>query len=34
MIVGVVPDMAEEVLKAIKRDRYGRDAAIIGKPAR
>jgi hydrogenase expression/formation protein HypE len=31
MIVGVVPDMAEEVLRAIKRDRYGRDAAIIGK---
>ena len=31
MIVGVVPDMAEQVLAAIRRHPYGRDAAIIGK---
>ena len=31
MIVGVVPEMAEEVLKAIRHDRYGKDAAIIGR---
>jgi len=31
MIVGVVPDMAEDVLRTIRKDRYGRDAAIIGK---
>ncbi len=30
MIVGVVPDMAEEVLAAIKRHPLGRNAAIIG----
>jgi hydrogenase expression/formation protein HypE len=31
MIVGVVPEMAEEVLEAIRHDRYGKDAAIIGR---
>jgi len=31
MIVGVVPEMAEEVLKVIRRDQYGKDAAIVGK---
>jgi hydrogenase expression/formation protein HypE len=31
MIIGVVPDMAEEVLTAIKRNRYGKDAAIVGR---
>jgi hydrogenase expression/formation protein HypE len=31
MIVGVVPDMAEPVLAAIRRHPYGRNAAIIGK---
>jgi hydrogenase expression/formation protein HypE len=30
MIIGVVPDMAEEVLMAIRRNRYGKDAAIVG----
>jgi len=30
MIVGVVPEMAEEVLMAIRRNRYGKDAAIVG----
>jgi hydrogenase expression/formation protein HypE len=30
MIVGVVPDMAEEVLMAIRRNRYGKEAAIVG----
>ena len=34
MIIGVVPDMAEEVLKAIRRDRYGKGAAIIGRATR
>jgi hydrogenase expression/formation protein HypE len=31
MIIGVVPEMAEEVLKTIRQDRYGKDAAIVGK---
>jgi hydrogenase expression/formation protein HypE len=31
MIVGVVPDMAEPVLAAIRRHPYGKSAAIIGK---
>lgn len=31
MIVGAVPEMAEDVLKVIRRHHYGRDAAIIGK---
>jgi hydrogenase expression/formation protein HypE len=31
MIVGVVPDMAEPVLAAIRRHPYGKNAAIIGK---
>jgi len=31
MIVGVVPEMAEEVLKIIRRSPLGRSAAIIGK---
>lgn len=31
MIVGVVPDMAESVLAAIRRHPYGKNAAIIGK---
>lgn len=30
MIVGVVPDMAEEALKVIRRHQYGRNAAIVG----
>ncbi|MCL2031768.1 MAG: hydrogenase expression/formation protein HypE [Methanomassiliicoccaceae archaeon] len=30
VIIGCVPDMAEEVLKAIKKTPEGRDAAIIG----
>ena len=29
-VMGVEGDMAEEVLKATMRDRYGRDAAIVG----
>jgi len=29
-IISAVPDMAEEVLAAIRKDRYGRNAAIIG----
>lgn len=31
MIVGVVPDMAEDVLKVIRRHEHGRNAAIIGR---
>jgi len=31
MIVGAVPEMAEEILKVMRRHHYGRDAAIIGK---
>jgi hydrogenase expression/formation protein HypE len=31
MIVGVVPEMADEVLKVIRRHPYGKGAAVIGK---
>ena len=31
MILGVVPDMAEDVLKVIRHHPYGKNAAIIGK---
>ncbi|MEM0449048.1 MAG: hydrogenase expression/formation protein HypE [Methanomassiliicoccales archaeon] len=31
MLFGVVPEMAEEVLKTIRRHEYGRKAAIIGR---
>jgi hydrogenase expression/formation protein HypE len=31
MIVGVVPEMAEDVLKVVRGHPFGRDAAIIGK---
>lgn len=31
VIIACVPEMAEEVLEAIRNDKYGRDAAIIGR---
>ncbi|MHA1410792.1 MAG: AIR synthase-related protein, partial [Candidatus Odinarchaeia archaeon] len=30
MVIGVVPEKAEDVLSAIKKDKYGKDAQIIG----
>lgn len=30
VIMGVKPELAEETLKSIKKDKYGKDAAIIG----
>jgi hydrogenase expression/formation protein HypE len=34
VIIACVPDMAEEVLKALKKDEHGRNAAIVGRASK